>query len=296
MVSLEPTKYYKHPKYPLIICHFDIIDSTQLWVYNNIEDIKNKYNLSPNTWIAVTSNYMTSGIGTYNSKTNNNRRWYTIKGKNISISYITLCPLNNKETTKYSSLVGALSVSNILENIGVKSVRIKWVNDIHVSGKKIGGILCKLLTNIFTFDNNGKKQQYIPFIVGIGLNVLHNQDEIPINVDYPATSVFLEKIKYEINPNICINEIENNLHFEIIKQFSQLYQNNSITLLLKQINNKLTFIGKMVSISYTDKDNDIEVVGIFEGVDNNGYAIIRTCDLGGKLIYVSHGTMRHINI
>ena len=86
-------------------------------------------------------------------------------GLYCSLSY----PLTGKETNiPFLTLLAGLCVSEAIEELtGVKTL-IKWPNDIYIGSKKLGGILCELVS--------GKT---LTAVVGIGINLDASADEIP---------------------------------------------------------------------------------------------------------------------
>lgn len=68
---------------------------------------------------------------------------------------------------------------------------LKWINDLIVNQKKLGGILCEL-----SIDPKGNADYAI---VGIGINCLQKTEDFPPELQDMATSLFLETGK-EISP------------------------------------------------------------------------------------------------
>ncbi|KAH8740945.1 biotin-acetyl-CoA carboxylase ligase [Cryptosporidium ryanae] len=331
-----PDFEYKHKELPLYICKFNKIGSTQTWAYDNIDKLVSENKLSPNLCTLVTAHQMTSGIGSEDSKTGLPRKWYTLEGKNLNLTYIVLRPLNysdNSELNLSIKNIGfyilslSLLVCKLLEEFGIMNAKIKWVNDIFVNDKKIGGIICKKLDKIYHF--NGIK--YEPFVVGIGVNILHEENEIPIHVECPATSLLLES-KLD-KSEIVLDNISERMHFNVIKCITKLTQNSDILwsdknewghiisesaisfnylnnynasvssdrnnsnnlsfkkLILDEINERILYKGKIVNIMENKLLNERNSMGIFLGIDENGYAIIKTMD-GNDNMIITHGRIK----
>lgn len=302
----QPIKEYKHEKYPLFICQFESIGSTQTWAYENVDTLVSTQKLSPQNWVLVISDHMTSGVGSEDFKTGCSRSWHTAHGKNINATYVVLRrkPKCNNEILQDIGLYIlslSLTVCRVIEEFGVSNPKIKWVNDIFVRNKKMGGILCKQLDKNYTFDGI----EYEPFVIGVGLNVLHQENELPVNVEHPATSLFLEST---LNlSQIKISEILEKLHFEVIKcitclNFLRLKDvekpnnliYNSKESILNDINARLLYRGNTVAVENYELDGNSIEMGIFDGIDFNGYAIIRSADSADQ-IKLSHGRIRPIN-
>ncbi|CUV04647.1 unnamed protein product [Cryptosporidium hominis] len=295
---MEDQKYkiYRHKELPLNICHFTTLPSTQIWAYENIDFLINTEKLSPNVWTVITADNMTSGIGSYDHKTRTTRTWYTLDGKNLNATYLTLRrreiseePEKNISDLSLYTLGIALSVCKILGEFGIKEPKIKWVNDIYVNGKKIGGILSKQLEKRYVFE----QVEYEPIVIGIGLNVLHDKCNLPENVESPATSV---KIESELDSSLIgINDILESLHLEVIKSVTNInssrhkgFQDNT----LAEVNKRLLYKGKVVKIiDYEKEGNEIEM-GVLQGIDKNGFAIIKLPEISGGELKISHGRIK----
>ena len=94
------------------------------------------------------------------------RTWYSPKGTSLSFSLL-LRPEMNPEKASMITLLMAMAVYDALQPI-LPEVKIKWPNDIVVSGKKVCGILTQMRMDAGHIGD---------VIVGCGINV--NQDFIP---------------------------------------------------------------------------------------------------------------------
>ncbi|MEM6986825.1 MAG: biotin--[acetyl-CoA-carboxylase] ligase, partial [Pseudomonadota bacterium] len=72
------------------------------------------------------------------------------------------------------SLAVATVVAEVLEQLGIANVRLKWPNDVCVADKKIAGILLELSQH--RTHHGGRRQQRV--VVGIGLNVVPVKDDV----------------------------------------------------------------------------------------------------------------------
>src|SRR5690625_4592924 len=61
--------------------------------------------------------------------------------------------------------------------------QIKWPNDILINGKKIAGILTEM---------QAEQDQIQYVIIGIGINVNHQSDDLPEEIEARATSLRME--------------------------------------------------------------------------------------------------------
>ncbi len=98
--------------------------------------------------------------------------------------------------------VMALAAVKTFEELDVFPT-IKWPNDLLLSGKKVGGILCETVI----------EQGRLGVICGIGLNV--NMELADLNaIDRPATSLFVETGKL-YNPQEVFNLFKNNFELDL---------------------------------------------------------------------------------
>lgn len=80
----------------------------------------------------------------------------------------------------------AVAVCRAVETLYGVSLSIKWVNDLFLNGKKVGGILTEAVSD---FESGN-----IDFvIVGIGLNLLYPKDGFPKDLEQKAGVIFPEK-------------------------------------------------------------------------------------------------------
>lgn len=151
----------------IIHYHFTTLNSTNTWGKENAAQWqRDKITL-------ITAEEQTAGRG------RQGRSWKSPKGQNV---YASLCFF-----LKEPSLVGnmphvlALSTLKVLEKYGFQ-LKLKWPNDLLISGKKVGGVLCE----VRSLDDQAA------VILGVGLNV-NMPKELLETLGRPATSCFIEK-------------------------------------------------------------------------------------------------------
>ncbi|NLL82533.1 MAG: biotin--[acetyl-CoA-carboxylase] ligase [Tissierellia bacterium] len=115
------------------------------------------------------------------------RTWESPKKKGIYFSIILKPQVHPMKVSKLT-LVGAAAVNLALEEMGVTS-NIKWPNDILIKGKKVCGILTEMSSELNMIN-------YV--VMGIGINVNLDRNEIPEDLQDKATSLKIES-KDEIN-------------------------------------------------------------------------------------------------
>ena len=133
---------------PLI--KLDAIDSTNDYLKQlSKESVLENYTI-------VMANEQTKGKGQMGAK------WVSEKGKNLTMSILVKDVRLNNENIFDLNIAVTLSVLNVLKNIQIPNVFIKWPNDIMSDAKKVAGIL---------IENSLKSDGSFNSIVGIGLNL-----------------------------------------------------------------------------------------------------------------------------
>ena len=165
-----------------VCLHFTIIDSTNSWAKRNAD------NLDPKKLTLITANEQTGGRGRFQ------RRWHSPAGLNI---YATFCFFVSKLKADSGNiaLVMGITAAQALQEFGFQP-KLKWPNDVLISGRKVAGILCET-----TQTAHG-----IAFIVGIGIDINMPKEHLE-KIDQPATSLMIEADK-----EFSISEVTNILH------------------------------------------------------------------------------------
>lgn len=89
------------------------------------------------------------------------RQWVSPFGANLYLSVAWSWPAWPRELSALSLAVG-VACAEALETLGIRSVRLKWPNDLLVDGRKLGGIL---------IEHRGEAGGACRVVIGIGLNL-----------------------------------------------------------------------------------------------------------------------------
>ncbi len=217
--------------------YYQIIDSTNKEAN---ELIKN--NEALHGMMIITDNQK-SGKG------RSNKKWHMGPSKGLAMSLIYL------KTVLYNNallipLAAGLSIAETLKNRGLNPI-IKWPNDILINNKKIGGILC---------ESKIQKNTIESFIIGIGLNINETINDFPENLKETATSLFIEKGFSFQRELICA----------IITTFLERYLQD-LNSVIDQWLSYCNYLDKKVTFNFQGK----KCSGIFRGINQKGYAIIK---------------------
>ncbi len=141
---------------------------------------------------------------------------------------------------------------------GVDSA-IKWVNDIFINGKKVGGILTEGITN---FETGAIETA----IVGIGINIAENSDAIPV----PSAGAILFK-----NHENTVKRYE--LAAEIAGQVFSVYEENH-NKVIAEYKKQSFLIGKTVTVHPVIGDTEVYDAKVID-IDTEA-ALIVACQNG----------------
>jgi BirA family biotin operon repressor/biotin-[acetyl-CoA-carboxylase] ligase len=114
------------------------------------------------------------------------RSWFSPGGSNVYCSLVLRANLSANRLPEWLSwlpLTTALAAAEAIESVISAPVSLKWPNDLLISGRKVGGILCE----------NIQISPWGPFqVIGIGMNVNMTPDDFPAELRQSATSLWNE--------------------------------------------------------------------------------------------------------
>ena len=175
------------------VLHFPVLDSTNRFAL----EIKDFSHLT-----TVVADSQTAGRGRMG------RSFYSPKETGIYFSLL-LHPEFSAEKSLFLTVMAAVSVTEAVIKYNKNDVKIKWVNDIYIDGKKVCGILTE------GSINSEKMLDYA--VVGIGINVITPEGGFPEDIKNIATAIFPGKADDNINEKIVA---------EVINRFFDMYNGN----------------------------------------------------------------------
>lgn len=148
--------------------HLDETDSTNNYLKRNLE------NLSDLT--VVTAEFQTAGRG---------RMGKSFCSPRGTGAYFSLLLKNNisVEISKHLTVIAAVAVAEEIKTVTDRDVKIKWVNDVYLDGKKVCGILTEGAVN-------PQKDTLNYAVMGIGINLKIPENAFPNDLADTVTSVF----------------------------------------------------------------------------------------------------------
>ena len=167
------------------------------------------------------------------------RSFFSPDGKGIYMSVI-LKPENPLLVTSFASVAVLRAIKKICD----ADVKIKWVNDLYLNGKKICGILTEGVYQ-------GEALKYA--VLGIGINV--KRTDFPDEIADIATS-----IENETDEEISIGELKN----QLIKELDNLYKTYTDGEFLKESRIASNVIGREIRVIKGNEQFSAKAVGIDE--------------------------------
>jgi BirA family biotin operon repressor/biotin-[acetyl-CoA-carboxylase] ligase len=215
----------------------DEVDSTNIFLQQLISG--NKKEVEGLVVIAKNQSY---------GKGRGSNLWQSEKDKNLTFS-ILLHPNVLVQNQFQISKVISLGIVDLLSNLGLDNVKIKWPNDIYIEDKKISGIL---------IENAIRSNKIYHSIVGIGLNVKQTSFEPMIN---NPTSIYNETG----SKLLSLNELLDMLLFFIEKRYL-LLKTNKLKIIDEDYIQHLYRLNEIKKFLIDDK----EVVGTIIGISPIG--------------------------
>ena len=165
-------------------------------------------------------------------KGRNGTKWQSKADRSLTFS-VVIQPNNlSGSKTGVFPLLSGVAIVRALQDMNIDG-GLKWPNDIIISGKKLGGILCESRIQ-------GKSINWV--VLGIGINVNETADDFENDISHTATSLYLEVGDFMQRERllaailnhleILLNElIENSKSFDINKYWIPhcIHKNKQIT-------------------------------------------------------------------
>lgn len=188
------------------------------------------------------------------------RTWFSPPGANLYCSIILRAARPPERLTEWLSwlpLISALAAAEAIEQVSSLHVSVKWPNDLLISERKVGGILCE----------SGAGMRSDPFqIIGIGINVNGERDDWPDDLRSLATSIWQER-KIVVDRNRLLAQLL--LELEQCLDELAVHGTNRIALAYYQ---RCSTIG--ITVRATLANGDV-IVGLAEGIGQDGSLRLR---------------------
>ncbi len=186
------------------------------------------------------------------------RTWVSPHGKNLYMS-ILLTPQMPPREAAVLTLMSGVACCIALRKLLLIPIHLKWPNDLLVNEKKIGGILCEMSADMDKISFS---------VIGIGININMDIEDLPEEVRQIATSV-----KMEIGRKFSRTDIA----IEVLKEFDRWYSillNGGKKDIISEWRDCSSTIGRKVKATIGNQ----VFKGVAEAIDQEGLLILRLPD------------------
>ncbi len=178
------------------------------------------------------------------------RTWVSPFGRNLYLSVFWRYDLEMAALTGLS-LAAGVAVAECLDRLGVPDLSLKWPNDLHWRGRKLGGLL---------LEASGEQGGPAQVVLGLGLN-LHMEEEHGQAIDQPW--VALSHIPGA--PVLARNRIAGEVIAALVETMGH-YQHDGLTPFLSRWERYDGYLGQPVVLHAGER----RITGIHRGVDSRG--------------------------
>ena len=170
---------------------------------------------------------------------------------------LLLKPKIKPEDAVQITTAAAVSVCKALESMNIKNSKIKWVNDIYISNRKVCGILTEAS---FNFQSG-----MLDFaVLGVGINIYEAKEGYPDEIKDIAGAVFSEREE----------NLRNKFIAEFLNIFFGYYESLSSKTHLQEYKEKSFVLGKEITIMQGEKTR----YGMAIDIDENCNLIVELSD------------------
>ena len=236
---------------------FDTLDST------NSEALNQARQGAPEG-LCIVAREQTAGRGRYG------RSWISGKDSGLFLS-VLLRPTVDRQYFPLITLMTGVAVHDALAEFGVES-DIKWVNDVHVDGRKISGILAEAT----------ETELGVAVVVGIGINM--NSESFPPYLSASSTSL-AEETGGEVKRDDLINALTRQLG----SFYDVLNGDDGPSQILEHWRVRSSYYtGKNVRVVL----NNDTIYGVTAGLEANGALRVQTND--GNIAVIQAGEVEQL--
>jgi BirA family transcriptional regulator, biotin operon repressor / biotin---[acetyl-CoA-carboxylase] ligase len=192
----------------------------------------------------VVADTQTDGIGRHGHS------WHSESTGGLYLSIVLRLPLAPDALPVLAMALG-LAAQRAVDDVAGVACDLRWPNDVLLNERKLAGILVQTADSVV--------------IAGIGVNV--NQSAFPEDLRSIATSLFLETGKWHSKGELLERIVMESL------RYAGLLADRGKGPILRQFEARSSYAhGKSVDVESSDRI----VSGVTEGLDENGFLLVRT--------------------
>jgi len=158
---------------------------------------------------------------------------------------VLLRPSVSLEQAQALTPLAAVALCRGIERICKIDAQIKWVNDIYLDKRKVGGILCECVT-----DASGNLN-YV--LLGVGVNIFPSQTGFPAEIDQKAGCLFSAAPQTDCRPLLCAAFLE---------EFFLYYPQLDAKLFWQEYKNRLFILEEKVTVTQGNSQFDAYVLDL----------------------------------
>ena len=165
-------------------------------------------------------------------------------------------------------MVAALACVDVTENYGLTS-GLKWPNDVQINGRKLAGVIAESKYEYQLTDEWNSRQPAIGSVIaviGIGLNVNLNP------MDHTEISGISTSLSVELDRTVDRAEVFETLIHSVDRHYSYILSGGTV---LPAWREKLTTLGREVTVAHSESGSLPELNGLATDVDSIGRLIVR---------------------
>ena len=196
-----------------------------------------------------------------NGRGTKGRSFFSPEGTGIYMSLLLRPSYTPQECTFLTTMAAVSCAKAIKKVVGIK-LQIKWVNDLYLSGKKVGGILTQA-----HLSKSGKEIDWA--VVGIGINLREPEGGFPEELKEIATALGKKD-----------EHIKNRLISEIVNEFILYYRNLTRKEFIEEYSKRLLGLNEEITV----KEGEEEYKGTVIGIDDMCRLKIRLTDGGERIL------------
>lgn len=208
----------------------DIIDSTN-------DEMKRRAEKGEEEISLLIAEEQTKGRGT------KGRSFFSPGGTGIYMSFL-LRPAYTPQECTFLTTMAAVSSAKAIEKVTGIKLQIKWVNDLYLEGKKVGGILTQA-----HLSKEGTKTEWA--VVGIGVNLREPEGGFPEELKEIATALGEKEAR-----------IKNRIISEIANEFILYYRSLTEKEFIKEYSVRLLGVNEEIAVKEGEKEYKGKVIGI----------------------------------
>lgn len=187
------------------------------------------------------------------------KKWIDFKDKNLALSFSIKAEDIIFDPIWYIAAT-SLALVELLKELKISDVWLKWPNDIYVLDKKISGVLAESIW---------RENKIIRVVVGIGINLNNSKEDLNV-IDKKATSIMLET-----GQRVNLRRFYKKYKKRLIIKLKEIIEQKSIDSIKAQWLEYSLIKSKLV---IWEKDGKV-IKGLVKDIKNDGTVIMISDDI-----------------